>query len=374
MKKLFTVVICALVLCACGKKVKTITITNPCNFDRNEEVLSLNPTELGLDPAGVLVDEQNNILPAQIDSASGEYLVQVNVPANRSIDLQWRALNNGEQRIEPAAKVSARFVPERKDDFAWENDCAAYRMYGPALAEENPSNGVDLWLKQTSELVVDTFYHNEHVKGQSYHINWGKGLDCYKVGHTLGCGGIAPYFSDSLYVQGHYDTHEVLSAGPLRTVFRLGYDTIKVADKTFKQSLTVTVCAGALLNKAEIVLEGAELEGLQLAAGIFLHDSVDTYRVDLLDGTLAYAENAFNELDRSPVGRNDTAVILPGAAAEAQTLGSYCLRKDYKVGDTLTYYFGGGWNGWLYPEDNDWFKAVSEAKSAIDHPLIVSVK
>ncbi|MBV5342917.1 DUF4861 family protein, partial [bacterium] len=37
----------------------------------------------------------------------------------------------------------ARFVPERKDDFAWENDLAAYRMYGPALANEKPSNGVD---------------------------------------------------------------------------------------------------------------------------------------------------------------------------------------------------------------------------------------
>ena len=31
------------------------------------------------------------------------------------------------------AKVYGRYVPERKDDFAWENEYAAFRMYGPAL-------------------------------------------------------------------------------------------------------------------------------------------------------------------------------------------------------------------------------------------------
>ena len=41
-------------------------------------------------------------------------------------------------------RVFGRFVPERKDDFAWENEYAAFRMYGPALAPENPSNGVDM--------------------------------------------------------------------------------------------------------------------------------------------------------------------------------------------------------------------------------------
>ena len=35
-------------------------------------------------------------------------------------------------------KVYGRHVPERKDDFAWENEYAAFRMYGPALKPENP--------------------------------------------------------------------------------------------------------------------------------------------------------------------------------------------------------------------------------------------
>lgn len=373
MKKLFVLALGTLLLCACNK-VKVITISNHCNFDRVEELVEINVTEHGLDPMGVLVDGSDNIVPAQYDIATGDLLFQVTVPANSSIDYKWRALAEGEQRILPPQKVSARYVPERKDDFAWENDRAAYRMYGPALADENPSNGVDLWLKQTAELVVDTFYYNEHEKGQSYHINWGKGLDCYKVGHTLGCGGVAPFYGDSLCIQGHYDHYKVLEQGPLRTVFQLDYDTIHVAGSTLQQSLVITVEAGSLLNKAEVVLLGDVPEDMKLAAGIYLHDSIDTYRIDLADGTLAYAENAFNELDHSAVGRNYAAVVMQGADAELQTLGSYCLMKNYTASDTLTYYFGGGWSGWLYPTDAEWFQAVSEFKSAIDHPLVVTVK
>ena len=30
-----------------------------------------------------------------------------------------------------------RFVPERLDDYAWENDRIAFRIYGPALIEKD---------------------------------------------------------------------------------------------------------------------------------------------------------------------------------------------------------------------------------------------
>ena len=61
-------------------------------------------------------------------------------------------------QTQQSAKVYGRYVPERKDDFAWENEYAAFRMYGAALKPENPSNGVDLWLKNSPALVIDTMY------------------------------------------------------------------------------------------------------------------------------------------------------------------------------------------------------------------------
>ena len=106
------------------------------------------------------------------------------------------------QREAVQPKVFGRYVPERKDDFAWENEYAAFRMYGPALKAENPSNGVDLWLKASPELVVDSFYYREHVLGLPYHINYGKGLDCYKVGHTCGAGGLVVLAEDQTWIGG----------------------------------------------------------------------------------------------------------------------------------------------------------------------------
>ena len=37
----------------------------------------------------------------------------------------------------------ARFVPERSDDFAFENDKVAFRIYGPALKNSGVNNGID---------------------------------------------------------------------------------------------------------------------------------------------------------------------------------------------------------------------------------------
>ncbi|NEU68475.1 DUF4861 domain-containing protein [Spirosoma agri] len=56
-------------------------------------------------------------------------LVQVSVGPKQTIQL---ALYRGKPgRVEP--KTYCRYVPERYDDFAWENDKVAFRIYGAAL-------------------------------------------------------------------------------------------------------------------------------------------------------------------------------------------------------------------------------------------------
>jgi hypothetical protein len=50
-------------------------------------------------------------------------------------------------------KVYGRWVPERHDDFAWENDRIAFRSYGPDLEKVEPAcSGVDVWPKRTRSL------------------------------------------------------------------------------------------------------------------------------------------------------------------------------------------------------------------------------
>jgi hypothetical protein len=271
------------------------------------------------------------------------------------------------------AKTFGRFVPERKDDFAWENDLAAYRMYGPALAKENPSNGVDLWLKCTSELVVDKRYYDELTNGLSYHIDRGNGLDCYTVGHTLGIGGISPYLNGKLWVGNHYDSYKVLANGPLRTVFSLTYDSVKVGELFYKQIITITTEAGSILNKGVVTFSGAT-QKMELAAGTYLHDGKGILKQNTANGTSAYAEDAIsNAKVRS--GRNYGAVFIPSKVNDARTEVEHGLIfGNYNVGETFTYYFGGGWSNWKFPTDADWFKAVNNFAAQTKSPLKIKMK
>ena len=61
-------------------------------------------------------------------------------------------------------KAYGRFVRERFDDFAWENDRIAHRTYGKALetwkGEPLTSSTIDIWSKRTSRLVIDDWLHD----------------------------------------------------------------------------------------------------------------------------------------------------------------------------------------------------------------------
>lgn len=253
-------------------------------------------------------------------------------------------------------KVCGRYVPERKDDFAWENEYAAFRMYGPALRPENPSNGVDLWLKSSPELVVDSFYYREHVLGLPYHINYGKGLDCYKVGHTCGCGGMVVIANDTTWIGGAYDRWEILEQTPDKFVFRLEYDSLLVAGHILHESITITAEAGQQQNKAEVVLTGDYSGEMLVGGGIYLHDTVDYYLTIPEVGYVFYEEDALSDKTAAKMnyeyngsttqGRVQISVKTPGATLTEIRDGNLIAVRPYELGDTLTYYFGATWSEW----------------------------
>ena len=266
-------------------------------------------------------------------------------------------------------KVYGRYVPERKDDFAWENEYAAFRMYGPALRPENPSNGVDLWLKKSPELVVDSFYYREHVLGLPYHINYGKGLDCYKVGHTCGAGGLVVLTPSNdirqpqtyqTWIGGAYDRWEILEQTPDKFVFRLEYDSLLVAGHILHESITITAEAGQLQNKAEVVLTANSQEpianSLLVGGGIYLHDTVDYHLTIPEVGYVFYEEDALSDKTAARMnydyngstsqGRIQLSVKTPGATLTDIVDGNLVAVRPYELGDTLTYYFGATWSEW----------------------------
>ena len=253
-------------------------------------------------------------------------------------------------------KVYGRYVPERKDDFAWENEYAAFRMYGPALRPENPSNGVDLWLKASSELVVDSFYYREHVLGMPYHINYGKGLDCYKVGHTCGAGGLVVIANDTTWIGGAYDRWEILEQTPQRLVFRLEYDSLQVDGSVLQEQITITAEAGEPMNKAEVVITGAYAGEMLVGGGIYMHDTIDHFEVYEELGTVFYEEEALSDKTAAKMnydyngstsqGRIYLTVRTPEATITDIQDGNLVAVKPYTLGDTLTYFFGATWSEW----------------------------
>jgi len=275
---------------------------------------------------------------------------------------------------QPAMKTFGRFVPERKDDFAWENDRIAFRMYGPALANENPSNGVDIWLKKTEKLIVDQFYNDDLNNKKSYHVDHGEGLDCYAVRHTLGAGGIAPFINDTLWVGNHYITQRVLDNGPLRTTFMLTYNNLPVGKKIISKEIIISLDAGSQLNKAVVSFDG-DFSDIQVAAGIFLHQDPGNIKTNIAAGYSAFAETATSDAG-VPAGRNYIATVIPdGKMTGSLNQQDHLLAlAPYKKGGKFTYYFGGGWSQWGFATDEAWFDYVAVYAARLKNPLRIIIE
>ncbi len=135
-------------------------------------------------------------------------------------------LKAAEQLIadDTTSRAWARLVPERKDDLAWENDKMAFRVYGPALRDSVEDSGIDAWTKRVARPVIGKWYVDELKHGISYHKDHGEGLDAYKVGDTLGCGGLGFWIDGKLVTANTYLSAEILWTGPevaeFHTVYR----------------------------------------------------------------------------------------------------------------------------------------------------------
>lgn len=145
-------------------------------------------------------------------------------------------------------KAYGRFVRERFDDFAWENDRIAHRMYGKALEtwirEPLSSSTVDIWSKRTSRLVINDWYLTD-----DYHTDHGEGADFYSAGLSRGCGGNGLWAEDRLYTSRNFVNSRVLANGPIRVMFELTYEPFDVAGISVAEVKRITLDAGQHLNR-----------------------------------------------------------------------------------------------------------------------------
>jgi len=121
-----------------------LQLNNPLSIDRTPEVIEVPLTQvlkhLHVPPVKLhLLVAQNAAngqrIPSQLYSgkvgaAPDTLLLLVHLPAKGVENISFH-LNPVAVPQQPL--VFGREAPERKDDFAWENQLAAYRIYGPAL-------------------------------------------------------------------------------------------------------------------------------------------------------------------------------------------------------------------------------------------------
>ncbi len=164
-----------------------------------------------------------------------------------------------------------RFVPEREDDFAWENDKVAFRVYGPNSKGVGPVSGVDAWFKKVDYPIVDKWYA-ESLAGKSYHKDHGEGHDIYRGGSSRGVGGTAVWVDGVAYPAAMFKHYEVLRSGEDVVEFTLQYEWDTPLGAV-AESKTISLALGSQLYQVDSVftLDG-ELASLPIAIGLSTHN------------------------------------------------------------------------------------------------------
>ena len=164
-----------------------------------------------------------------------------------------------------------RFVPERKDDFAWENDMVAFRAYGPAIKGGPEDSAIDCWLKRVHYPIIDKWYAGEQ-KGISYHEDHGEGYDPYHCGSSRGCGGLGIWKDGKMITAGPYKEWKIISRKPEKSVFELTYDYDVNGEKIHEtKRITITMGSQLFLSESTFMANGKP-PALEIAIGITTHD------------------------------------------------------------------------------------------------------
>ncbi|WP_298063957.1 DUF4861 family protein [uncultured Rikenella sp.] len=375
MKKLQLFIAAAAILVSCGGvKVK---VANPLQIARTDEtveiswqdVLARMPKATPEDMIVIAPDGRQQ--PSQVLYNGGTepqaLIFQATVPAGGSATYR---LKIGERDSYPV-QAYGRFVPERMDDFAWENNRIAHRMYGPALeATGEISNGIDVWLKRTDSLVIDRWY----APGFNYHADHGEGLDCYKVGRTLGAGAMAPYTKDSLWLGNNYVKYKVLDNGPIRIAFQLDYAPFRADTVMITERRTISLDANTHFNRITEEYTG-DFDRLKVAAGIVTRGAGGKV-LDILNKPIkvvGYWEplNTDNEPDN---GHTTIGLVFPCEIKVETRLGHLLASTEIPAGRPFTYQMGAGWSKSDVPTPQAMTQLIFDQKLKSENPLVVTIK
>lgn len=389
----------------------TITITNPTQNQRQELVEV--DASLVRQKLGIAADAKFRV----INALHQEVAYQLTYDGKLLIEASARPHGTASFTIVPGEPrpmktwVCGRQYPERVDDIAWENDRGAYRLYGPALQRNKErAFGNDVWVKNTPDLVVEQRYNLELSNHASivalreagntaaadsleelttYHYDHGYGLDCYKVGPSLGCGAPALLRDTNPQSLSYpeiifpycYTDYKILDNGPLRFTVSLTYETKEFQGDRITEHRLMSLDKGSNFNRQTVWYEGAT-KPLDIASGVVIHNE-DTTSVYIAGSCVLYADPTDN-----PAAQNFqifVGVVFPYDPVEllripnegaANGINGHALvvRRGVQPGERVTYYWGSAWSKYDCRNFMEWMVRVKALYQELEHPLKVSIE
>jgi hypothetical protein len=372
-----------------SQKAKIITVSNPLNVDREFETIELDKQALGLKITDVLekygIREMGTFrfLISQCVDENGDGISDVILfqPTIKAASTKkYEVVPNSDAKSkEPINYCYSRFVPERTDDYAWENNKVAFRTYGPTaqkMTEDKVkggtlTSGIDAWLKRVEYPILNKWYEKYTNGTGTYHKDTGEGLDNFHVGESRGIGGVAVKVDSVYYVSKNFTSWKTITTGPIRTSFILTYADWDAAGNKITEVKHISLDYGNFLSKFEISVTGTK----SLSAGITLHENDGTTEGNLNEGWVDY----WQPLEDSELG---TGIVFPkntGIRFEKYLNPKKDLCNLYvtlKVKhDKVVYYAGFGWKKQgEFTTKESWEKYLGQFANKINHPLVVHIK
>jgi hypothetical protein len=270
-------------------------------------------------------------------------------------------------------KAFGRFVRERFDDFAWENDRIAHRTYGHALetwkGEPLSSSTIDIWSKRVPRMVINDWY-----LADDYHADTGEGCDAYSAGLSRGCGGNGLWADRRLWVSRNFVQSRVLANGPIRVLFELVYETFDVNGISVSEVKRITLDAGQNLDHFQSYYQSFTRPGkpatLTSAIGLKkVNGEQKEYNAE--HGWLALWE----PMDQN-LGMQGVAAIADPKTIEQQTEDklNHLLVVKTAADNSVSYWAGFAWDKFgTITTREAWHQYVDEFAQGLASPIAVSV-
>ncbi len=188
-----------------------------------------------------------------------------------------------------------------------------------------------------------------------YHKDTGEGADFYKVGKTLGCGGLGFWVDGKLNLNRHYVSQKVIKGTGKSLEFELTYAPLEVDGKTITETKRISMDAGSNLFKVQNTFRIKGGGSVMAAIGIVLREGKDELQHG--ENWLSYAE---------PVSKKDgqtyCGAVLTKPAEFKKADGHALMLVSVKDGETLTYYAGAGWSKGLdFKNAAEWLAYLKKA-------------